>query len=89
MAVKPMPKVWRYATHIVALSFGIVGILIFANWSKDQMIDKDWDKKVNACVTAMKAEQLGHSTGESPCEALNEDGKREAAFRWARERGAL
>lgn len=89
MAVQPMPKAWRYTTHVVALLVGIVAVVFFAQWLVERQTIPHWEEKVGACVTAMKAEQLGHSTGEKPCEALNEDGKREAAYRWAKERGAL
>lgn len=78
-------KVW----FVIGIPLAIVVGTTLALWMKDQATDHHWDGKVEACVTEMQARELGHSMGDGPCEALNDAGKHEAAYRWAQRRGAL
>jgi hypothetical protein len=84
-----MPKALRIWANVVALLVAGLMAYLFVQWAQNSAVDKHWEQKVTACVTEMNAEQLGHSTGEKPCAVLDDAGKREAAYRWAKERGAL
>lgn len=74
------------ALSLGGLAFAVIA-LVFSFTSQG---DGEQDDRIKACVTEMRSERLGHAEEQdSACESLSRDQQREAAYRWARETGAL
>lgn len=82
----PEDRRWlrRATLAVVAVAALAVGSFFLATWMTSMAIDHDWDHKVQACTDQMQADQ----TGPLPaCEKLDEDARKEAAYRWAEQNG--